>query len=102
MTCFWSLVLSALTLTMFLQNPPPPIYLYASQSGRPTLDQGEGGGNPFASALVELLNRPALNFDEFRTELVDLTERKSRGFQRPRDSRSCFNSWMAAFTKAGE
>jgi hypothetical protein len=60
-----------------------PIYFYASQAGRPTLDQGEGGGNPFASALVELLARDSLTFGAFRTELVELTKLKSRRFQRP-------------------
>jgi len=60
-----------------------PLYFYASQAGKPTLDQGEGGGNPFASALVELLGRDNLTFEEFRTELVQLTERKSSRFQRP-------------------
>jgi len=60
-----------------------PAYLYASQSGRATLDQGEGGGNPFASAIVELLARDSLTFEAFRTGLVALTERKSGGFQRP-------------------
>lgn len=60
-----------------------PIYLYASQTGKPTLDQGEGGGNPFASALVELLARRSLTFEAFRKELVELTGQKSRGFQRP-------------------
>jgi Caspase domain len=60
-----------------------PIYFYGSQTGKPSLDQGEGGGNPFASALVELLARDTLSFEAFRTELADLTERKSGGFQRP-------------------
>ena len=80
----------ALTVVFFCQSLVPlansavePIYLYASQTGRPTLDQGEGGGNPFASALVELLDRDTLTFEAFRTQLADLTELKSRGFQRP-------------------
>ncbi|OAD19382.1 peptidase C14 caspase catalytic subunit p20 [Candidatus Thiomargarita nelsonii] len=63
--------------------PVEPIYFYASQTGKQTLDQGEGGGNPFASALVELLARDTLTFDNFRSELIDLTGKKSRGFQRP-------------------
>ena len=89
MTRLWHLVLSSLILTITLQSyssvadSPGPIYLYASQSGRSTLDQGEGGGNPFASAFVELLSREVLNFDTFRTDLIHLTDRKSRGFQRP-------------------
>ena len=68
------------------RRPPAagePIYFYASQAGRSTLDQGEGGGNPFASALVELLARDSLTFEAFGTELVELTLRKSRSFQRP-------------------
>jgi hypothetical protein len=80
----------ALTIVFFCQSMVPlpnsavePIYLYASQTGRPTLDQGEGGGNPFASALVELLARDTLTFEAFRKQLVDLTELKSRRFQRP-------------------
>jgi hypothetical protein len=60
-----------------------PVYLYASQSGRPTFDQGEGGGNPFASALVDLLAHPTPSFAMFRTELIERTLLKSEGFQQP-------------------
>jgi hypothetical protein len=60
-----------------------PVVFYASQSGRKTLDQGEGGGNPFASALVELLGRPRLTLGALRSELIALTKRKSQGFQVP-------------------
>ncbi|AUB81423.1 caspase family protein [Candidatus Thiodictyon syntrophicum] len=56
---------------------------YASQSGRPTLDQGEGRGNPFATSLIELLARPSLKYSELRTDIVSLTQHKSRGFQVP-------------------
>jgi len=54
---------------------------YASQSGQPTLDEGEGGGNPFASALIELLGRASLSATELCTGLVELTAEKSGGFQ---------------------
>jgi len=64
-------------------KPAGPIVVYASQSGRSTLDQGEGGGNPFASALIELLERPSLTYAEFRTNLIALTKEQSRGFQEP-------------------
>ena len=30
---------------------------HASAAGQQTLDQGEGGGNPFASALLHILDR---------------------------------------------
>ena len=37
---------------------------HASQSGMQTLDQGEGGGNPFASALIEVLGRKSVRLAE--------------------------------------
>lgn len=60
-----------------------PIYLYGSQTGKPTFDQDQGGGNPFASALVELLARDSLTFEEFSMQLVDLTKLRSKGLQEP-------------------
>lgn len=45
----------ALQLAMAKSEHAAPSVFYASQSGKSTLDQGQGGGNPFASALVELL-----------------------------------------------
>ena len=53
---------------------------HASQSGRQTLDQGEGGGNPFASALVEVLNR-SVRLAELPATMKELTAQKSRNFQ---------------------
>ncbi|QTR45315.1 caspase family protein [Thiothrix litoralis] len=58
-------------------------YFYASQKGRPTLDKDESGGNPFASALVELLGYEILSFKDFKHQLVELTKVKSHGFQIP-------------------
>ncbi|UPU37176.1 caspase family protein [Geomonas paludis] len=60
-----------------------PLMFYASQSGKPTLDQGEGGGNPFASALIELLERPSLTYSALQSDLVSMTKKKSGGFQEP-------------------
>lgn len=57
--------------------------IYASQSGRPTLDRGEDGGNPFASALVELLNRPSLTLAELVDQIATITQQKSGGYQLP-------------------
>jgi hypothetical protein len=70
-------------LAMAKPRPPAPLVFYASQSGRPTLDQGEGGGNPFASALVELLERQSLTYTELQAGLIALTKEKSRGVQVP-------------------
>lgn len=79
---------AALTLVVFvLVGLPPsaraePLTFYAATSGERALDQGEGGGNPFASALIELLARPSLHLAELSDELARLTHAKSRGFQK--------------------
>lgn len=61
----------------------PPLRFFGTQPGGKTLDQGEGGGNPFASALIELLSRKELTLAGLAKELVELTERKSGGRQHP-------------------
>jgi hypothetical protein len=60
-----------------------PSFIFASQPGMPTYDEANGGGNPFASALVEALTKDKLSFGEFRDELARLTVVKSRGRQVP-------------------
>jgi len=80
------LTVASVTGVQRLVKPAAPVVIYASQSGKSTLDQGEGGGNPFASALIELLARPSLTYTEFRAGLIALTKEKSRGFQMPDSS----------------
>lgn len=58
-----------------------------------TLDQGEGGGNPFASALIELLNRPSVTYAELCADLITLTKEKSGGIQVPDVSPVGANHW---------
>lgn len=60
-----------------------PLVFYASGSGHQTLDQGEGGGNPFASSLVEILQQNEMRFADFPETLRALTVKKSQGFQTP-------------------
>lgn len=60
-----------------------PIFFFASSVGGATLDRGEGGGNPFASALIESLARDHLTLRKLAEDIADLTAHKSRGFQRP-------------------
>lgn len=55
----------------------------AAAAGRETLDEGEGGGNPFASALVELLSQSQLSLKALPLELQRRTVQKSHGFQLP-------------------
>jgi hypothetical protein len=71
-------------VALMLTNSPvraEALVFHASESGKQTLDQGEGGGNPFASALIELLERPSLTLSDLPAALQQLTEKKSRGFQ---------------------
>lgn len=70
--------------TVALASPNnEPLYFYASEKGKQTLDSDAKGGNPFASAIVELLARKTLNFKSFQTELIKLTQIKSENLQKP-------------------
>ena len=59
------------------------LLFHASSSGKQTLDQGEGGGNPFATSLVEMLAQPRAELWDLPTTLQRLTVQKSGGFQTP-------------------
>lgn len=54
---------------------------YATRSGGTTLDTGEGGGNPFASALIEVANDKTIQLRSLITNLRKLTAAKSHGHQ---------------------
>lgn len=58
-------------------SPPGAVVFYASQSGKPTYDAAEGGGNPFASAFIELIEQDVAQFDDFARRLAELTKAKS-------------------------
>ncbi len=60
-----------------------PLIFHASTSGQRTLDQGEGGGNPFASSLIEILRRPEMQLAKLPEALRTLTVEKSGGQQTP-------------------
>lgn len=66
-----------------VENVIEPTYIYASQPGKVTFDQGDSGGNPFASALVETLRSETLRFDDLVNQLIASTVTKSEGRQRP-------------------
>ena len=59
----------------------PPLTFYGAQSGKETLDQSDGGGNPFASALIDVLARPSLRLGQLPSLLAQLTKAKSGGLQ---------------------
>ena len=62
-------------------EPPAPLVFLGSQSGKPTLDAGDGGGNPFASAFIEVLARPGMTLGDFPRALSEMTSLKSQSLQ---------------------
>lgn len=79
-------VLAALTVLVAARGSPSSAETFtfkAAQAGAQTLDQGEGGGNPFASSLIEILSRSEARLSQLPADLRRLTEKKSGGFQVP-------------------
>ena len=72
------------TLIFFLVALPvraETLVFHASAPGKQTLDEGEGGGNPFASAFIEAFAKPSLSLIDLPIVIQQLTSEKSRGFQ---------------------
>jgi hypothetical protein len=67
--------------------PPLPLFYYAGQAGRLTQDRDRQGGNPFASALVEVLQHHPLTLEDFGGRLAAANAKYSNGWhqlQKPR------------------
>ena len=56
---------------------------YATRSGGTTLDRDSAGGNPFATALIELSSLSDIEIGDFPILLQELTTKISRGHQLP-------------------
>jgi len=79
------------------------LVFHASQSGMQTLDQGEGGGNPFASALIEVLERRSARLAELPAAMSELTARKSGNVQQADvPERTPNGTWDLVPARAGE
>jgi hypothetical protein len=79
-----ALVLAAgLSTAAIGQARAETLLFHASSSGKQTLDQGEGGGNPFASSLIDVLAQPHAALRDLPATLQRLTVQKSGGFQTP-------------------
>src|SRR5690349_17011993 len=79
---FGAITFAAVTLVLTTSaGQAEALVFHASESGKQTLDQGEGGGNPFASALIKILERPSLTLSLLPATLRGLTMQKSRRFQ---------------------
>jgi hypothetical protein len=61
--------------------PPAPLMYYAGQAGRLTQDRDELGGNPFASAVVEILKQQPATLADFTAMLAASNARHSGGWQ---------------------
>ncbi len=60
---------------------PTALMYYAGQPGRLTQDRDRLGGNPFASALVEVLAKHPENLEQFTQSLAAANARHSGGWQ---------------------
>jgi hypothetical protein len=60
---------------------PAALLYYAGQPGRLTQDRDEQGGNPFASALVDVLKQGPATLSDFTAELAASNARHSGGWQ---------------------
>lgn len=61
--------------------PTQATIYYAGQPGRLTQDRDRLGGNPFASALVEVLGKEPATLTEFTERLAAANARHSGGWQ---------------------
>lgn len=61
--------------------PPQPLVYYAGQAGRLTQDRDRQGGNPFASALVEVLREEKLTLSDFGARMSAANAKYSGGWQ---------------------
>ncbi len=75
------LVLVATAHAQSAALPPGPLFYYAGQPGRLTQDRDKLGGNPFASALVEVLKGEPETLQDFTLRLSAANARHSGGWQ---------------------
>ncbi len=78
-----------------------PLLFYGAMPGSLTLDEGEGGGNPFASALIEALSTP-IALSDLPPLLRRLTAAKSKGFQAADVPVAVLEDYTLVPAKAGE
>jgi hypothetical protein len=60
-----------------------PAIVFATRSGSTTMDQDAQGGNPFATALLEVASDDRVSFQQIPRRLRALTVRGSQGHQVP-------------------
>ena len=73
--------ISATVVACSAPSAPAPLIYYAGQAGRLTSDRDAAGGNPFATALVEVLKIRPLTLKKFTEKLAYANAIHSRGWQ---------------------
>ncbi len=61
--------------------PSPALIYYAGQAGRLTTDRDRLGGNPFASAVCEIIGQRPLTLETFTRRLAEANQIHSLGWQ---------------------
>ena len=64
-----------------------PALVFATRPGGTTIDRDAFGGNPFATALIQLSSEDSISLRRFPGRLRALTVRGSQGHQRPQWTR---------------
>jgi hypothetical protein len=80
----FSVLVAAMIAGASAQTTPEsakPLFYYAGAAGRLTQDQDRLGGNPFASALVEVLKEKPLTLADFSARMAAANARHSGGWQ---------------------
>ncbi|MEP7209922.1 MAG: caspase family protein [Alphaproteobacteria bacterium] len=62
-------------------EPAAPLIYYGGAAARLTMDRDDQGGNPLASALIDVLRKQPLTLAEFGPELAGATARHAGGWQ---------------------
>lgn len=75
-----ALVAPAVAQTM-PQPPAPPLVYYGGLPARLTMDRDDRGGNPLASALIDVLREAPLTLADFGPRLAAATSRHAGGWQ---------------------
>ena len=78
-----AMLLAVLVLAAPVAAAAPVSSFKATQAGRQTLDLGDSGGNPFAAALIRILEDKEASLADLPLQLTELTEYLSRGYQIP-------------------
>jgi hypothetical protein len=73
--------LAAPAIAQSTPTPAAPLIYYGGAAARLTMDRDDQGGNPLASALIDVLRKQPLTLAEFGPELAGATAHHAGGWQ---------------------